>query len=116
MTTVISGVTNLRVWLHRWEHPANAPGRRFESEELGQVLKDALAKLSENHRQILLLREVEGMSYEDIAEAMDCHLGTVMSRLHHARKNLQKTLKPYLDASGSTFSARAGAGVRKGKS
>ncbi|MGC6416263.1 MAG: sigma-70 family RNA polymerase sigma factor [Bradymonadia bacterium] len=92
------------------------PGAAFESEELGQVLKDALAKLSENHRQILLLREVEGMSYEDIAEAMDCHLGTVMSRLHHARKNLQKTLKPYLDASGSTFSARAGAGVRKGKS
>ena len=92
------------------------PGAAFESEELGKVLNDALAKLSENHRQILILREVEGMSYEDIAESVGCHLGTVMSRLHHARKNLQKTLKPYLEASGSTLSSRAGAGVRKGKS
>jgi RNA polymerase sigma-70 factor (ECF subfamily) len=92
------------------------PGAAFESDELGKVLNDALSKLTENHRTILLLREVEGMSYEDIADSMDCHLGTVMSRLHHARKNLQKVLKPYLEASGSTLSERVGAGVRKNKS
>jgi RNA polymerase sigma-70 factor (ECF subfamily) len=89
------------------------PGAAFESDELGKVLNEALGKLSENHRTILLLREVEGMSYDDIADSMGCNIGTVMSRLHHARKNLQKTLKPYLEASGSVLSKRAGAGVRK---
>ena len=61
----------------------------------------------------ILLREVEGLSYEEIAEVMDCHLGTVMSRLHHARKNLQNALKPYLEAAGDPRALRAGKGVRK---
>jgi RNA polymerase sigma-70 factor (ECF subfamily) len=89
------------------------PGVAFEQAELGKVLNEALSRLTENHRSIILLREVEGLSYEEIAETMDCHLGTVMSRLHHARKNLQKVLRPYLDAAGSELSKRAGAGVRK---
>ncbi|MCA9541039.1 MAG: sigma-70 family RNA polymerase sigma factor [Myxococcales bacterium] len=89
------------------------PGFSFENDELGQVLNAALDTLTENHRTIILLREVEGLSYEEIAETMDCHLGTVMSRLHHARKNLQKALKPYLDAAGNPLGDRAGAGVRK---
>ncbi len=89
------------------------PGASFENAELSKVLNEALAKLSDNHRTIILLREVEGLSYEDIAEAVGCHLGTVMSRLHHARKNLQKALKPYLEAAGSDLSERVGAGVRK---
>ena len=91
------------------------PGVAFEQAELGTILSEALARLSENHRAIIVLREVDGLSYEEIAEIMDCHLGTVMSRLHHARKNLQKVLKPYLDAAGSDLSKRAGAGVRKSK-
>ena len=89
------------------------PGVALEVDELGTVLKEAFAKLSENHRTILLLREVEGMSYEDIADTMDCHLGTVMSRLHHARKNLQKVLKPYMDDSGLFLGDKVGAEVRK---
>lgn len=91
------------------------PGDVFDQQELGGVLGEALSKLSENHRSILLLREVEGLSYEEIAEVMDCHLGTVMSRLHHARKNLQKALKPYLENAGSHLATRAGDGVRKKK-
>ncbi|MFN3202979.1 MAG: sigma-70 family RNA polymerase sigma factor [Bradymonadia bacterium] len=89
------------------------PGHAFAQQELAQALDEALNTLSENHRTIILLREVDGLSYEEIAEVMDCHLGTVMSRLHHARKNLQKALKPYLEASGSTLAEQAGAGVRK---
>jgi RNA polymerase sigma-70 factor (ECF subfamily) len=91
------------------------PSEVFENKELGGILNEAIEKLSENHRAILLLREVEGLSYEEIAEVMDCHLGTVMSRLHHARKNLQKVLKPYLEQAGSHLANRAGAGVRKKK-
>ncbi|MGK0357740.1 MAG: RNA polymerase sigma-70 factor (ECF subfamily) [Bradymonadia bacterium] len=89
------------------------PGEAFDQQELGGVLEDAIGKLSENHRAILLLREVEGLSYDEIASVMDCHLGTVMSRLHHARKNLQKVLKPYLEEAGSHLATRAGGGVRK---
>jgi RNA polymerase sigma-70 factor, ECF subfamily len=89
------------------------PGAKFENDELRAQLNKALGELSENHRSIIVLREVEGLSYEEIAEVMDCHLGTVMSRLHHARKNLQKALKPYLEASDSHLADQAGAGVRK---
>ena len=91
------------------------PGVALEVDELGTVLKEAFAKLSENHRTILLLREVEGMSYEDIADTMDCHLGTVMSRLHHARKNLQKVLKPYMDDSGLFLGDKVGAEEKESK-
>lgn len=89
------------------------PDEKFRQEELGEVLTAAVETLSENHRTIILLREVEGLSYEEIAEVMDCHLGTVMSRLHHARKNLQNALKPYLEAAGDPRALRAGKGVRK---
>lgn len=89
------------------------PAERFERGELNEVLQAALETLSENHRAIILLREVEGLAYEEIAEVMDCHLGTVMSRLHHARKNLQKALLPYLEATGNPLADRAGAGVRR---
>ena len=78
------------------------PGASLERVELSKVLNEALGKLSEDHRTIIVLREIQGLSYEDIAESMGCHLGTVMSRLHHARKNLQKVLKPYLDAAGKS--------------
>jgi RNA polymerase sigma-70 factor, ECF subfamily len=88
------------------------PGVAAEGKQLNAALHAALDELSENHRTIVVLREVEGRSYEEIAEIMDCHLGTVMSRLHHARKNLQKALKPYLEATGNPMGERAGAGVR----
>jgi RNA polymerase sigma-70 factor (ECF subfamily) len=89
------------------------PGASLDRVELSKVLNEALGKLSEDHRTIIVLREIQGLSYEDIAESVGCHLGTVMSRLHHARKNLQKALKPYLDAAGSPLVSQAGTGVRK---
>jgi RNA polymerase sigma-70 factor, ECF subfamily len=46
---------------------------------------------------VLVLREIEGLSYSEIAEVIGCSKGTVMSRLHHARKKLKRTLEPALD-------------------
>lgn len=88
------------------------PHVRSERVELNAALQAALDTLSENHRTVIVLREVEGLSYEEIAESMDCHIGTVMSRLHHARKKLQESLRPYLIESGQDHLAeRAGEGV-----
>ena len=88
------------------------PHRRLEQEELSGAIEQALSRLSENHRTIIVLREVEGLSYEEIAESMSCNLGTVMSRLHHARKKLQEALRPYLNSAGEEeLAQRAGEGV-----
>lgn len=72
------------------------PLRTLSDRELGSEIGRALAGLTEDHRSILLLREVEGMSYEQIAETLEIPRGTVMSRLFHARRNLQRLLRPFL--------------------
>ncbi len=88
------------------------PDARHEVEEVGRVYQEALATLSEQHREVIILREVEEMSYEEIAAATEAHIGTVMSRLHHARKKLQEALKPYLESIGAhALAERAGEGV-----
>jgi RNA polymerase sigma-70 factor (ECF subfamily) len=53
----------------------------------------AISQLSADHRQIILLKEMDGLSYQEIADVMKCSLGTVMSRLFYARKKLQELLK-----------------------
>ncbi len=53
--------------------------------------------MPEKHRAILLLREIEGMSYEDLSRTLDIPKGTVMSRLFHARAKVQKILSQYLE-------------------
>ncbi|MGB0646557.1 MAG: sigma-70 family RNA polymerase sigma factor [Bradymonadia bacterium] len=74
------------------------PDISLEQSELGDAIKRALDKLSDNHRTVILLREIEGLSYEEISIATDCNIGTVMSRLHHARKQLQSFLKEYSES------------------
>ena len=69
------------------------PDEVLKNRELGDRIKDAIAQLSPDHRTAILLREVEGLSYEEIAEVMEISLGTVMSRLFYARKKLQEILK-----------------------
>ncbi len=64
--------------------------------ELGEKMNQALQQLPEKHREILLLREVDGMSYEDLAETLEIPKGTVMSRLFHARSKMQALLADYL--------------------
>ncbi len=74
--------------------------------ELADKITAAMQEIPEQHRQILLLREVEGMSYEDLARTLDIPKGTVMSRLFHARLKMQKILGDYLELD----EAKAGVG------
>jgi RNA polymerase sigma-70 factor (ECF subfamily) len=69
------------------------PSRRIASRELRGRLDAALAQLSPAHRTVLLLREVEDLSYKEIAVTVGISLGTVMSRLFHARKRMQRLLE-----------------------
>lgn len=72
--------------------PADAPDEGLHRADLRQALEKALERISPDHRQAILLKEVQGLKYREIAEVMDCSIGTVMSRLFHARKNLQELL------------------------
>ncbi len=58
---------------------------------------DAIQRLPEHHRAVIVLREVEGHSYEEIARILKIRKGTVMSRLHYARQQLQTDLSPYIE-------------------
>ncbi|MEZ4399473.1 MAG: sigma-70 family RNA polymerase sigma factor [Kofleriaceae bacterium] len=68
------------------------PGRALMDREIRERISEALDGLSENHRAVLVMRELEGLSYEEMAVAMSCSKGTIMSRLFHARKNMQRQL------------------------
>jgi len=72
------------------------PAKVYQRKELLEQLSAAMEALSEKHRSIIILREVQGLSYTEIAEILEISKGTVMSRLHHARQNLQKSLEEYL--------------------
>lgn len=72
------------------------PYQQASSHEIGSRLRDAIEELTPDHRAVILLREVEGLSYEDISRVMQCSKGTVMSRLHYARKKLQDKLRDCL--------------------
>jgi len=74
------------------EKVAPDPRRAIESKELGKAIQAAIDALPEKHRRAFLLREMEDLSYSEMAVAMGCSQGTVMSRLHHARKKLQSIL------------------------
>ncbi|MCK6505206.1 sigma-70 family RNA polymerase sigma factor [Myxococcota bacterium] len=74
-------------------HQREDPGKNLERKRLQQRLMAALDELPEEQRQIIVLREIDGLSYKEIAEVMDTPEGTVMSRLFYARKKLQAALK-----------------------
>jgi RNA polymerase sigma-70 factor (ECF subfamily) len=73
------------------------PRKAVIRRELMKRVEEALATLPEYHRQVILLREVEGLSYEEMAEALEVPKGTIMSRLFHARRKMQAALKDYVD-------------------
>jgi len=72
------------------------PQKSLLRKELAEKIEEALQEVPEKHRAILLLREIEGMSYDDLARTLDIPKGTVMSRLFHARAKVQKILSKYL--------------------
>ena len=69
------------------------PYERTSDKELGAQIQGALEELTPAHKAVILLRIVEGLSYEEISHILQCSRGTVMSRLHYARKRLQTILK-----------------------
>jgi RNA polymerase sigma-70 factor (ECF subfamily) len=76
------------------------PQRSALRHELAEKMEEALAQLPEKHRAILVLREVDGLSYEELAQALEIPKGTVMSRLFHARTKMQEILAVYLEGDG----------------
>jgi RNA polymerase sigma-70 factor, ECF subfamily len=79
---------------HRQTEPSHedTPERTLADSQTGALVRSALATLSPPHQQALTLREFEDRSYEEIAQASQCPIGTVMSRLHHARRKLAHEL------------------------
>lgn len=79
--------------------PDSNPGPRHKAEgrELAAILQEKLGDLSWEHRQIIVLRYTEGLSYEEIAEILDSSLGTIKSRLNRARSELKDLMEPYLE-------------------
>jgi RNA polymerase sigma-70 factor (ECF subfamily) len=75
----------------RVEGPHDALARK----ELGHKIQEVLGELSEEHRAVIMLREIDGLDYDEIAKAIGVPKGTVMSRLFYARKALQKALEEF---------------------
>jgi len=75
----------------------NTPESLLLSKEIGATVNAAIESLPEELRSAIQLRELEGMSYEEIAKLMDCPIGTVRSRIFRAREAIAERLKPLLD-------------------
>ncbi|MBV9107171.1 MAG: sigma-70 family RNA polymerase sigma factor [Verrucomicrobia bacterium] len=69
------------------------PHLKLEQHEIRQRIDEAIAKLSPEHRAVIVMKEIEDLQYSEIAEILNCSLGTVMSRLFYARKKLQVLLR-----------------------
>ena len=67
--------------------------KEAQRSEMAQRITDALGQLTPEHRAAILLREVEGLSYDELSDVLQCPRGTVMSRLHYARNHLRQILK-----------------------
>jgi len=78
------------------EERLTEPFQEAQAHEVGARVTAAIDELTPDHKAVILLREVEGLSYDEISRVMQCSKGTVMSRLHYARKKLQKRLKDCL--------------------
>jgi RNA polymerase sigma-70 factor (ECF subfamily) len=72
------------------------PRRDLSLSELQEKLNAALLKLSEHHRMVVTLHDIQGLSHDEIGKIMDCNVGTVRSRLFYARQQLQAHLSDYL--------------------
>ena len=75
----------------------NTPESLLLSNEIAETVNATIEKLPEELRTAIQLREIEGMSYEDIAKVMDCPIGTVRSRIFRAREAIAEQLRPLLD-------------------
>ena len=83
-------------------HDLNTPENELLSKEVAQVVNEAMAALPEDLRTAISLREIEGLSYEEIAETMGCPIGTVRSRIFRAREAIATRLRPLLGTNQDT--------------
>jgi RNA polymerase sigma-70 factor (ECF subfamily) len=74
----------------------NEPSLGVEREELRQQVRLTVAQMPEKLRSVLVMCDIQGMAYEQIAQVLDCPIGTVKSRLFHARADLARRLRPYM--------------------
>jgi RNA polymerase sigma-70 factor (ECF subfamily) len=81
----------------QFEDTTARPDDLFRRRHLRELVEQTVAKLPEHHRQVFVLRELEGKSYEEIAEITSCNLGTVKSRLNRARTAFAAIIEPYID-------------------
>jgi RNA polymerase sigma-70 factor (ECF subfamily) len=79
------------------DDPERRPDRILAHKEFEERVRSAMGKLPADQKAALIFREVEGLSYKEMAEAMGCSIGTVMSRLHYGREKLQELLKDYVE-------------------
>ncbi len=75
----------------------DTPERQAIGEELRQTVEKAIADLADDLRTAIVLREIDGLSYEEIAQVMECPVGTVRSRIFRAREAIDKCIKPVVD-------------------
>jgi RNA polymerase sigma-70 factor, ECF subfamily len=80
-----------------WEDNTYRPDDLFRKRHLRALVESAVDQLPEHHRTVFILREMEGKTYEEIAEITGCNLGTVKSRLNRARNNFAQVIAPLLD-------------------
>jgi len=81
----------------QFEDRHSRPDDLFRKRHLRELVEWAVAQLPEHHRIVFVLRELEGKTYEEIAEITDCNLGTVKSRLNRARARFAQIMGPYVD-------------------
>jgi RNA polymerase sigma-70 factor, ECF subfamily len=81
----------------QFEDLGSRPDDLYRKRHLRSLVEETVAQLPEHHRQVFVLRELEGKSYEEIAEITDCNLGTVKSRLNRARTAFASIIEPSLD-------------------
>lgn len=81
----------------QFEDPSSRPDDLYRKRHLRELVEGSVAQLPEHHRVVFVLRELEGKSYEEIAEITGCNLGTVKSRLNRARNNFAAIIAPLLD-------------------
>ncbi|HZD40997.1 MAG TPA: sigma-70 family RNA polymerase sigma factor [Terriglobales bacterium] len=82
--------------LESQEDPLRDPFAEVHDRELRENLIRAINDLTPEHKAVIVLRTIEGLTYKDIGEILGCSEGTVMSRLHYARKKLQEKLRSFL--------------------
>lgn len=80
-----------------FEDPTSRPDDMYHQRDLQKIVEETVSKLPEHHRNVFILRELEGKSYEEIAEITDCNLGTVKSRLNRARNSFAEIIAPFVD-------------------